>query len=289
MDTRNTIRTNPIVAVIGDVHHQIGLAAEGLSRIEDELGRPVAQVFSVGDFGLFLRETDWNFLTGPKKFRRPEACPGIRAAWEAWRWPISMIGGNHEPFHLLRDWTPGAFGGKLEYSDAGELTHGFPGLRVAGLSGIFHPGELEFTSPESGRIPRSPRPGTWPEMVQLVRAGVISRKRLCYYTQHEIDHLCSLAPQPDLLLLHDWPEAPDHIQQIHERRPEREILEALAPNFLCCGHHHRARLFRVRDTRVIALNIITSGEVNHQHEILPGWAAVFEWDGRALQFLRSWP
>lgn len=280
--------TKPLIVVIGDVHHHIGLAAEGLSCIEDEFGRPVAQVFSVGDFGLFLHEEDWEFLTGPKKYRTPEASPRIRAAWQAWRWPLSMIGGNHEPFHLLRDWTPGAFGGKLEYTDAGELKHGIPGLRVVGLSGIYHPGELEFISPESRRIASSPHPGTWPDMVRLARDGVISRKRLCYYKQHEIDHLCSLAPRPDLLLLHDWPETPGHIQQVYPRRPEREILDALVPNFLCCGHHHTFRMFRVGETRASALNIITSGEMVHQHKILPGWAAVFEWDGRALHFLRSW-
>ncbi|MFZ4778132.1 MAG: hypothetical protein ACOYM3_22400 [Terrimicrobiaceae bacterium] len=60
-----------LIAVIGDVHHHIGLAAEGLDRIEKELGRPVAQVFSVGDLGLFLDEADWEFLTGPKKYRKP--------------------------------------------------------------------------------------------------------------------------------------------------------------------------------------------------------------------------
>ena len=289
MSPEHKPQPNPVVVVIGDVHHHIALAVEGLSRIEAGLGRPIAQVFSVGDFGLFLQESDWEFLTGPKKYRRPETSPGIRAAWAAWRWPLSMIGGNHEPFHLLRDWTPGAFGNKLEYTDAGELKHGIPGLRVVGLSGIYHPGELEFTSPESRKLARSPRPGTWTEMVRLAREGAISRKRLCYYKQHEIDQLCSMAPHPDLLLLHDWPEVPEHVQQIHPRRPEREIVDALAPDFVCCGHHHTFRMFHQGETQVFGLNILTSEEMAHQHKILPGWAAVFEWDGKALQFLHTMP
>jgi len=57
----------PLIVVVGDVHHHIGLATEGLARIEMETGRRIGQVFSVGDFGLFLDESDWAFLTSPKK------------------------------------------------------------------------------------------------------------------------------------------------------------------------------------------------------------------------------
>jgi hypothetical protein len=46
---------NPdLIVVIGDVHHHIALAADGLKQIESETGSQVAQVFSVGDLGLFL-------------------------------------------------------------------------------------------------------------------------------------------------------------------------------------------------------------------------------------------
>ena len=125
-----------LIAVIGDVHHHIALAAEGLSRIENETGRAIAQVFSVGDLGLFLDEEDWNFLTGPKKYRAPEESPAIRRAWKSWRWPLSMIAGNHEPFHSLRDCDASYFSFKLEFTNAGKLTHSVSGLEVAGLSGI---------------------------------------------------------------------------------------------------------------------------------------------------------
>lgn len=108
-----------LIAVIGDVHHHIGLAAEGLSRIENEFGRPVAQVFSIGDLGLFLDEPDWGFLTGPTKYRKPEDSPAIRAAWKSWRWPLSAIAGNHEPFHRLRNWDASYFSFKLDYTNAG--------------------------------------------------------------------------------------------------------------------------------------------------------------------------
>lgn len=175
------VLNHPLIAVIGDVHHHIGLAAEGLQRIESEIGSPVTQVFSVGDLGLFLQESDWDFLTGPAKYRRPEISPAIRAAWSAWRWPISMIGGNHEPFHLLRNWSPSAFSNQLHYTDAGELRHTIPGLRVAGLSGIHHPAHMDFITEDEAGLPRGSHAKSWPEMVALARARLISRKRLTYY------------------------------------------------------------------------------------------------------------
>ena len=209
----------PLIVVVGDVHHHIGLAAEGLERIEMETGRRIAQVFSVGDFGLFLDESDWEFLTGPKKYRAPGASPGIRAAWETWHWPLSLIAGNHEPFHLLRDWNPSVFSFKLEYTNAGELKHTIPGLRVAGLSGIYHPAEMEFFRELDRNNRKLPRTITWPDMVRLARLGTIRRSRLTSYKQYEVDQLCTLKVSPHLLLLHDWPAPPAHIQQIPSAQP----------------------------------------------------------------------
>jgi hypothetical protein len=47
-------RSPDLLVVIGDVHAQLALALRALERIEQEQGRRIAQVFSVGDFGLFL-------------------------------------------------------------------------------------------------------------------------------------------------------------------------------------------------------------------------------------------
>jgi len=82
-----------LIAVIGDVHHYIGLAIEGLVHID--------------------------FLTGPKKYRAPEESPAIR------RWDASY-------FYF-----------KLEYTNAGGLTHSIPRLAVAGLSEIYHPQQMQ--------------------------------------------------------------------------------------------------------------------------------------------------
>lgn len=276
-----------LIAVIGDVHHHMELAAEGLGRLENELERKVDQVFSVGDLGLFLNEDDWNFLTGPKKYRQPEESSNIRRAWKSWRWPLSMIGGNHEPFHRLRDWDAAYFSFKLEYTNAGELTHSVSGLKVAGLSGIYHPQEMEFVTPLERHTMKLGAVDSWPAMASLAREKRVSISRLAYYKEFEVEHLKTLSP--DILLLHDWPVAPAHIRQIYARRPEAEIVTATRPRFVCCGHHHTAADFMVGPTRVLALNIISSKELIHQHGICPGWCALFNWDGGALKFLQTWP
>jgi hypothetical protein len=285
--------TNPtamsLIAVIGDVHHHIGLAAEGLSRIENEFGRPVAQVFSIGDLGLFLDEPDWGFLTGPKKYRKPEDSPAIRAAWKSWRWPLSAIAGNHEPFHRLRNWDASYFSFKLDYTNAGELAHKVPDLRVAGLSGIYHPQEMEFVTALEARTMKLPRVETWPEMVSLTETNKISRSRLTYYKEFEVEHMKALDFTPDLLLLHDWPVTPPHVGQSYPRRPEAEIVEALRPPFVCCGHHHTAGDFMLGQSRILPLNIISTEGLVYRHIINPGWCALFSWDGSTLAFLLTWP
>ena len=277
-----------LIAVIGDVHHHIALAAEGLERMEAQFGENIDQVFAVGDLGLFLDEADWEFLTGPNKYRQPEATPEIRTAWEKWRWPLSTIAGNHEPFNRLRAWDPAYFGGKLEYTDAGELAHRISGLRVAGLSGIYHPQNEGFVSTIDSRDMKSLGVKSWPEMRSLAQAKKISISRLTYYKEAEVQRLKKLDFTPDLLLLHDWPITPPHVNQIYSRRPEAEIVSELHPAFVCCGHHHTAASFRIGRTQVIGLNIISREDIYYR-PINAGWAALFEWNGSQLTFISTWP
>jgi len=123
-----------IFAVIGDVHGRIELALSGLQKLERETGREINHVFFVGDLGLFLSEDDWKWLPGPSHHQHPEWTDRIQAAWREWPWPLSMIGGNHEPYTRLQDLDAIYFGLKLNYANYGELQHGIPDLRVYGVS-----------------------------------------------------------------------------------------------------------------------------------------------------------
>jgi len=134
-----------------------------------------------------------------------------------------------------------------------------------------------------------PRVETWPEMVSLTETNKISRSRLMYYKEFEVEHMKALDFTPDLLLLHDWPVTPPHVRQSYPRRPEAEIVKALQPPFVCCGHHHTADDFMLGQSRILPLNIISTKNLIHRHIINPGWCALFSWDGGVLNFLRTWP
>ena len=278
-----------LIVVMGDVHNQIALAMKGLQRIESEFNRPIDQVFSVGDLGLFLDESDWGYLTGPKKYRTPEESTALRKTWAKWHWPLSAIGGNHEPLNRYRNWDPEAFSSRLQYTHAGELFHAVPQMKVAGLSGIYDPEHLEFLTPAEVRTRKFPEVTSWPEMLQLFETHSISLNRLTYYKEFEVESLMLLDFTPQLLLMHDWPVAPENLSHQYPRRPEGEIVEWLTPRYVCCGHQHTPADLMVGNTRVLALNIIARKEMIQRNQINPGWCAIFEWDGTALNFLKHWP
>jgi hypothetical protein len=168
--------SNPeLFVVIGDVHAKVALALPALARIEQEQGRKIAQVFSVGDFGLFLSERDWDFFTGPARHKHPDWSPEIRKAWTRWQWPLAMIGGNHEPWHRLWVFDPGHFGDKLSYTNGGVLPHNLSGLMVVGLSGIQRPSKKVCSAEPA-----------WQETLAQCQFGKISRRELTFYKSQDV-------------------------------------------------------------------------------------------------------
>lgn len=288
------MKDTALIAVIGDVHAQIDLAAAGLAQIEAEFGMPIRQVFSVGDFGLFLDDADWGFLSGPKKHRHPEWTDRIRRAWECWRWPVSAIGGNHEPWNRMRNLDVGWFGDRFRFTVAGAMAHDLDGLRVYGLSGIHHAEHLTF--PPAHRLNHSfgSRSATWPELVAAIGSGKggISIRELTYYKTEELERLLALPEEPHLLLTHDWPVCPEGIPENFQTRPERDLLEGLQPRFHFAGHHHRQHSARIGITEFQALNIIAEEHGNAASTTInEGWAFLMRWDrsARSLQEVGFWP
>ncbi|MGC1480829.1 MAG: metallophosphoesterase, partial [Chthoniobacterales bacterium] len=235
---------NFTIAIIGDVHGLIELASSVIDRTERQIGRKIDQVFSVGDLGLFFDDTDWTFLTGPKKYRRPEWSSKIRDAWAAWRWPLAMIAGNHEPFNRLRAWDPSHYGPLLTYTNAGELAHRVPELRVVGLSGIYHRDALNFPRDPIGRESRAAHANPWLPTLEAVNRGEISRKHLTFYKTLELEFLWSLPAHPHVILTHDWPLCPPGLTDSGDR-PEADLVSILRPQYSFCGHHHRTARFRL--------------------------------------------
>ena len=257
-----------LFVVIGDVHAQVALALRALTQIEQERGRRIAQVFSVGDLGLFLCEEDWSFFSGPARHRHPEWSPAIWEAWNLWQWPLAMIGGNHEPWHKLRVLDPGYFGGRLTYTNGGVLAHNLSGLIVVGLSGI-------------RREPKEERSAelSWQEIVAQCRWGKINRKELSYYRSQDVTAAANVGPA-HILLTHDWPTDPD-MDDAGTPRAEQLIASTVRPKFHFCGHHHRSAAFATGGTEVRALNMIADNA--RQDRPKPGWAWLGTWDGETLR------
>lgn len=263
-----------LFVVIGDVHAQLGLALSALAQIEQEQGCRIAQVFSVGDLGLFLSERDWDFFTGPKRHKHPEWSPAIREAWNLWQWQLAMIGGNHEPWHKLRVFDPGKFGEKLTYTNGVVLPHSLRGLVVVGLSGIgrelkqSHPAEL-----------------AWQEVLTECQCEKISRKELTYYRSQDVTAAANASPA-HILLTHDWPADPNG-DDVGTPRVERSIASVVRPTFHFCGHHHRSAAFAAGGTDVRALNLISDDPIQHRPKT--GWAWIGTWGNGMLHEIGLWP
>jgi hypothetical protein len=261
-----------LMVVMGDVHANISLAKESLQLIEYEKGRNIAQVFSVGDFGLFLEEADWAWLSGPSRHRFPEKSKAIRETWEQWPWPTAMIGGNHEPMNRLRSGGHSGYGSKLTYCHAGVLPTSVEGLTVYGLSGILAETHQEFP----------PGISSWEQWMAHNSEPGVFMKRWSYYKQTEIEYLKRLPKHPDILLTHDWPKTPSFLPKDRRQstRPEGELVCTLEPRLVFCGHMHHPEKFSMGESQVHALNIITrNGSL-----VNPGWAAIIE-DGN----VEFWP
>jgi len=88
---------------------------------------------------------------------------------------------------------------------------------------------LTIPSKERGAIP----------LHYVTIRGRLARERII-----SLSHLSRLSR-----LVHDWPTPPAHIRQIYPRRSEGEILHALNPPFLCCGHHHTPARWTIRQVQ----------------------------------------
>ena len=119
----------------------------------------------------------------------------------------------------------------------------------------------------------------------------ISPKRLTYYKREELESLLALPVAPHLLLTHDWPKEPAGAHANFPTRPESHLVETLRPQYVCCGHHHRAEAFRLAASECRALSIIQDREPSDRESIRPGWAWVCRWDPTtcSLSELGYWP
>jgi hypothetical protein len=251
----------------------VALALKVLARVEQEQGERLLRYFQLATLGCFsVTGTGISSValrgTSIRNGRRRSGRLGVSGDG------LAMIGGNHEPWHKLRVFDPGYFGGRLTYTNAGVLPHNLSGLIVVGLSGI----------PREPKEERSAETA-WQEIVAQCRCRKIGRKELAYYRSQDVT-AAATGGSAHILLTHDWPADPD-MDDAGAPRAERLIASAVRPKFHFCGHHHRSAAFAIERTEVRALNMIADNA--SQDRPKPGWASLGTWDGQTPRQIGFWP
>ncbi|MBA3708595.1 MAG: metallophosphoesterase family protein [Planctomycetes bacterium] len=220
--------TGPLhFAAVGDVHGRQREMVRLVSRGAAARGVDLDFVVQVGDFEGNRDESD-------RAGRAPEALlgdfPAFIAGSERFPWPLSVIGGNHEPYRHLDTLAPGTALAQrciwLGWSGVGDVH----GLRIAWQSGI-----------HSAKAFPARRP---------TAAATASWKQSTYFTAEDIARARTFGPI-EVLLLHDWPsglvargEDPFAARGLAVKpwfvgnKHARELIDTLAPRLVLCGHLH---------------------------------------------------
>ncbi len=223
-------------AAVGDVHgHHHALVAQ-VERLAAVAAVTPAFVLQVGDFEPNRDDGDLASLAAPSRYRALGDFPDFAAGRAAFPWPLWFVGGNHEPYGFLDGLAPGAAVAPRAHFVGRAAVHDIGGLRVAGLSGIYHPERSHVPRPALGDLPRT------------------SRKAYVVFTEQDEDALLAAteAAPVDVLLLHEWPAglvAPGDEAAFEQQRRSlneaavgneraRMLVELLRPRLVLAGHMH---------------------------------------------------
>lgn len=215
-------------AAVGDVHGHFYTMLGLLQAWQSKTGLSLAFVLQVGDCEPHRHEEDVATMDAPSRYRKVGDFPDFWGDRAVFPQPFWFIGGNHEPHGFLEQMPQG---GKLVpnchyLGRVGATT--LEGLKIVGLSGIYHPEQFRGYRPSLSQLPfRSP-------------------KDYIGFTESEVA-IALEYQQTDILLLHDWPagifqpENPKELQGYENVGNEYASLvaEALQPQLLLCGHMHR--------------------------------------------------
>lgn len=218
-----------IFAVFGDVHGQLDAMVALARRFERAFGAKLDLVLQVGDLEPHRSESDVATMAAPARYRKLGDFHRYASGVARLPWEVVFIAGNHEPYGWLD-----------EHASGGELIPGLTylgragaverlGLRIGGLSGIYHP----LHSERDRRASSSEGTKTW---------------KLATYSTREEEARALALGSVDVLLLHDWPEgllARADANRLPTLEGEtvgsprgRLLVERLAPRLVFCGHLH---------------------------------------------------
>lgn len=193
------------VAVEGCAHGDLLSIYTALQETEAATGVTVDLLICCGDFQAVRNEQDLDCVAVPPKFRT------INNFYKYYSGELEapvltlFFGGNHEASNHLHQLPHGGWvAPKIYYmGNAGVVTIG--GLRIAGISGIWSPGDYR-----RGRFERPPYDR--------------SSMRSCYHVR-EFDQfrLMQLTGKVDIVVSHDWPRNIYHYGDTQKLLPRRSF------------------------------------------------------------------
>jgi hypothetical protein len=240
-------------AVVGDVHGAMHRMSRLLEEWEERHARHLDFVLQVGDFEPHRDVEDLASASIPAKYRDLGDFPDYHHGRASFDWPLTFIGGNHEPFGFLEQLPRGGpVAPRCQYlGRVGRVELG--GLVVVGLTGIFS--EAHY----GGRPP--------------LRGGARAGGKLWAYFS-DADVAAALAfGRADVLVLHEWPRGAvteEQVAVVRGRRkvadprvignePARRLVDRLRPKLVVAGHMHWRHRSRIGESSFAAMAHVGAG------------------------------
>ena len=225
------------IAIFGDIHGDWAGFRDAIARLHRQA--PLDLVLQVGDAMPVRDTTDLSFTPVPAKHRKLGSFAQIKGPW-----PVAtlMIGGNHEPWNRL-DAMPegGPLLPNLDYLGRAGVRE-WAGLRLAWVSGIYSPRWFD--------CPRR----AWPY-------GPERAKEAGYFRREDLEPARKWG-RADIMLMHPWPTQLESGVGPEGRRPWVDVgvqplgdlVRAVRPRFVFCGHMHHPGRADVDGTCFVALD-----------------------------------
>ncbi len=194
-----------------------------------------------GDFQSTRDEADLASMDALPKYRSLCDFPMYFRGSKRMYCPMMFVGGNHEAARYLSEFPDGGFVAPNIYylGTSGVVQCG--GLRIAGISGIYH--AEDYYQPYE-------IPSVWDRG---------EGKRACHMRAYDIGRLLQIREPVDIVMSHDWPcnvfdmisdkqsvlDFFAHNPQVELERetfgslPLRSLVAKLQPRFWICAHMHR--------------------------------------------------
>ncbi|KAI8904460.1 Metallo-dependent phosphatase-like protein [Gorgonomyces haynaldii] len=246
------------IAVEGCCHGELDKIYASIQYIQELENIKIDLLLICGDFQAIRNTFDLEQMAVPEKYRKMcdfhEYYSGLKKPLV----PTIFIGGNHEASNYLAELYYGGFVSQDIYYLGQSGVIQFNGLRIGGISGIYHPKEYEC-----GYFEQFPLSG--------------NDLRSIYHTRrYEILKLSQIQKPLDVVLSHDWPQSitsHGNVEQLLSRKGflKREIeedslgnpgtkhlLDKLQPKYWFSAHLHckfpALVKHQERETRFLALD-----------------------------------